>query len=206
MQRYQKDSFIDASRIPTLKPILEGWLQVQLDYAKAMKHEDYAWWYRERTCIGFLSAGAWRSGSVTLEQWQIEKGSKRRAKHGRCDLYIMRRGQEFFIEAKHMYSRATGSRMRELRYIQYQLDLAVDDASKLRCKPSQQLGILFIAPFYPPGKHPGDFDAHISEWLAAVASIAHSAMGWLYQPRRKIQGKRTEYISPGIVLLARTVR
>src|SRR6266567_8917223 len=192
MKRYQRDSFIDSGAIPSLKPILESWFEVQLAYAKMMKQEDYAWWYRERTCVGFLSAAAWRSGGVTLEEWQIDKGPKKRAsRRTRCDLYIMRRSDELYIEAKHMYSRATGRPERELVYIRRNLDRAVSDASLLRCKRSQQLGILFIAPFYPPHTHPDNFDVHISQWLAAVATVPHSAMAWLYQPRRKIQGRRS---------------
>jgi len=204
MKRYRKDSFIDAGSLPAFKPILQSWLDVQLAYERAMKHDDQAWWYRERTCVGFLSAAAWQSGGVTLEEWQTEKGPKEKSRHGRCDLYIFRRNQQFFIEAKHMYSRATGRSERELTYINRQLDRAVADASVLQCKRSQQLGVLFVVPFYPPGKHPESFDEHIAEWLEGVATVPHSAMAWLYQPRHKIQGKRTEHVSPGVILLART--
>src|SRR5213593_78577 len=153
MKRYFKDSFVDAGSLPALNPILESWIAVQLEYGHAMENDDEAWWYRERTCVGFLSAAAWRCGGVTLEEWQTKKGSKEHARNGRCDLYICRRGQQFFIEAKHMYSRATGKRERELRYIGSELERAAVDASALQCKRSEKLGVLFVAPFYPPGMH-----------------------------------------------------
>ena len=204
MKQYRKDSFIDAGSLPALKPILRSWIDVQLAYEHAMGHDDRAWSYRERTCVGFLSAAAWQCGGVTLEEWRTEKGPKKQTRHGRCDLYICRRNQEFFIEAKHMYSRATGRSERELTYIARQLDRAVGDASVLQCERSTQLGVLFVAPYYPAGKHPDSFDEHISEWLQGVATVPHSAMAWLYQPRHKLHGEQAMHISPGIVLLART--
>ena len=203
MKRHHKDSFIDVGFLPALKPIFQSWIDVQLSYAEAMKGKDQAWWYRERTCVGFLSAAVWQCGGVTLEEWRTEKGPKEQSRQGRCDLYICRKGQEFFIEAKHMYSRASGRTDRELSYIRRQLNKATEDASALQCKRRQQLGILFIAPFYPPGKQ-DNIAEHISEWLARVESIQHDAMAWLYQPRHTIKIDHKEWVSPGIVLLARS--
>jgi hypothetical protein len=203
MKRHLKDSFIDAGSLPLLKPILQNWISVQLDYANAMEHKDYAWWYRERTCVGFLSAAVWRSGGVTLEEWQTKKGPKEQSKHGRCDLYICHSGKELYVEAKHMYSRARGKTERELGYIQRKLDDAVADARRLQCKRCLQLGILFVAPFYPPGKQEGLVE-HIAKWLKDVESVPHDAMAWLYQPRHTIKTDHNEWVSPGIVLLARS--
>lgn len=201
MKRHDRDSFVDARSIPAFKPILQKWIAVQLAYSKAMGNADQTWWYRERTCVGFLSAAVWQSGGVTLEEWQTKKGPKEQSRHGRCDLYACRGKQEFFIEAKHMYSNALENRDRELRNIQRTLDKARKDASLLQCEECLKLGVLFLAPVYPTGHD--SIHRHISEWLKEIEEkIHHSAMAWLYQPRRTIKSGGGEKIAPGIVLLA----
>ena len=206
MKPYNEDSFVDPGSLPALEPILKSWLDVQRKYEAAMNNEEPAWCYLERTCIGFLSAAAWMSGGVTLEEWGIEKNwPDAESSHGRCDLYIFHNNNQFFIEAKHAYSNPTGDNERELDHIRARLNAAVRDASVLAwSERSEQLGVLFVVPVYRPGSHPGNFDDDITAWLQRVATVPHSAMAWLFQPRKNIQGPNTEYVSPGILLLART--
>jgi len=207
MSHYQKDSFFDAKKLPALQGILESWITVQSDYQCAMNNEDHAWNYRERACVGFLAAAVWKckeGNGVALEEWHTQKGPKSKPSNGqcRCDLYVYHGGREFFIEAKHMRSRATGNREKEMGYISTHLETAVRDAKRLQCESGQQkLGVLFIVPFYPPGKHPENFDEHISGWLEDVARIPHSAMAWLFHRPENIRPKRHETICPGIVIL-----
>jgi hypothetical protein len=210
---YREGSFVKAHGVPTLKPILKSWIGVQRKYAMAMEQDDHAFWYRERTCIGFLSAAVWQCGGVTLEEWQTEKGPKHKSYRGRCDLYIFHRGREYFIEAKHMYSRqhpvaptAKQRLKRELDFINRELDNAVKCAKRLQCKRTNKFGILFVAPFYPAGFRPSNFEDHISDWLIAVEKRTRpAAMAWLYEPRRHLKVRSTDDITPGVVLLARTV-
>ncbi len=98
-----------------------------------MANEDQAWWYHERPCIGFLSAAVWQCEGVTLEEWRTDKVTKAGSRKGRCDLYVCRRRRQFFIEAKHTYSDATGRSDRELRSIRRKLKRAVLNSMKPLC-------------------------------------------------------------------------
>src|SRR5258705_8561824 len=112
MNRYRKDSFVDAGSRPLLKRILHEWIELQRRYTTAMHGKDYPWYYRERTCIGFLAAAAWSCGCVVLEEWHTEKSVRRPSKAKkpklrkcRSDLYIHHPSHEFYIESKYAVSR-----------------------------------------------------------------------------------------------------
>ena len=204
MNKFLKHEHCEASEIPALKPVLQGWLETQRDYAK-MVTGDYSWNYRERTCIGFLAAGVWRSGGVALEEWRTEKGPKAERRQGRCDLWMFRRGRyDLHIEAKHMWSRATGKPKKELDYIEAALSRATTDAAALTCPRKNQLGILFLAPFYPPGKQAG-MAGHLATWLKGIYSIPHSAIAWVFGDMQGLRASSSN-ICPGLVLIARTTK
>ena len=204
MNKFLKDEHCEASELPALKPVLQGWLEAQRDYAK-MVPGDYAWHYRERTCIGFLAAGVWRAGGIALEEWGTEKGPKAKRHKGRCDLWIFRRDRyDFHIEAKHRWSRATGKPNKQLGYIEAALAHATTDAAALTCPRKNQLGILFLAPYYPHGKQAGMGD-HIATWLEGVDSIPHSAIAWVFRDRQGLRAS-SDAVGPGLVLIARTTK
>jgi hypothetical protein len=200
LNRFFADEYYET-KIPALRGILRAWIDVQRDYSKAVVG-DYSWNYRERTCIGFLAGAVWRSGGVALEEWLTKKGSKVEQQRGRCDLWIYRRDRyDFHIEAKHMWSRATGKRSSELGYIERELSRAVADSNRLSCPRKLRLGLLFIAPFYPIGKQ-REMSDHMANWLKDIYSIPHSAIAWCFRDRRTLRAGRWQ-VGPGIVLLAR---
>ena len=106
MDRYRKDAFVDAGSSPLLKRILNQWIEHQRRYTTAMRDEDYPWYYRERTSIGFLAAAAWScKDCVVLEEWHTEKrvralskAKKPKLRKGHSDLYIHHPSQEFYID------------------------------------------------------------------------------------------------------------
>src|SRR5688500_1438125 len=106
-----------------------------------MDNKDQAWWYRERPCVGFLAAAAWRIGGVCLEEWLTRKGPLRQCRYGRCDLYVCLERKQFFIEAKHTYSRATAVLGSELERLRVRLEKASDEAANLQCKDVEKLGV-----------------------------------------------------------------
>ena len=211
MNRYQKDSFVDAGSFPLLKRILTQWIEHQRRYTAAMHGEDYPWYYRERTCIGFLAAAAWSCGCVVLEEWHTEKrvralskAKKPKLRKGRSDLYIHHPSQELFIESKYALSRATGNPDRELGYIKGHLTRATSDCGFLDCHVKHQLGIVFLVPFYPAQKRDGMSD-HLAGWLRQVCDeVPHSAAAWLFLDRTGKTFSAGDDAWPGIVLLARS--
>src|SRR5258708_5874155 len=150
MTKFSKAAHSESKGFPAIGPIFKNWVQIQRDYITAFSGRDHPWHYRERTHVGFLSGAAWRSGAVTLEEWQTEKGTKAQQRKGRSDLYIYLRTRKLhlYVEAKHTYSRATGNPDKEIRYIERTLTRATEAAAELPCSPRQQLGVLFLAPYY----------------------------------------------------------
>lgn len=203
MKNINKDAFSEAKQIPKFKSVLDGWLNVQRQYIEESgdddSERDAPWYHRERASVGFLAAGAWQAKGVALEEWHTDKGAKDKPKKGRCDLWLYnkRTKLELFIEAKFMYSRATGNRDKEIGYIEKKLTEAASDAKKLQCPESQKLGILFLVPSYPIGRQ-SDISEHLPEWLSDVYSIKHAAIAWLF-PARDLGRPHL----PGIVLIAR---
>lgn len=221
MNKYLKDEHTHAGSLTAFKPILKAWIDVQNEYSNAKNEnlksqpEDYAYYYGERSCVGFLAASVWRCGGVALEEWGTVKGKKPKTRNGRCDLYIKYKSTGYFIEAKHQSSQATGTLENELRFINDKLDLAVEEAEGHHpCDPSNQIGIVFVAPFFPKGKQ-DDMGDKISKWLecifegikdekGSIPGVKYSATAWLFQDRRKLQKIKNDIVSPGVVLLARS--
>ncbi len=187
--------------------MLKEWVQIQRDYITAFNGRDHPWHYRERTHIGFLSGAAWRSGAVTLEEWQMEKATKdTKAKErlGRSDLYIYLRPRklELYIEAKHTFRPATGNPDKEIKHIERALTRATEAAAELKCPRCQQLGILFLAPYFPAGRHQ-NMAATLTQWLRHVYTrIPHCSIAWLTYDRETLRPHRGNFTA-GIVLLAR---
>ena len=205
MNPYGDDSFVLSDKLPELKPILESWLKVQRAYNSAVEDSgETAWAYGERSCIGFLSAAVWDCKGVAVIESPTQKKGPCGPGYGRNDLYIFRSKQHIVIEAKYMASNPANTIENDLNSIRFMLAAACREVSLLPIgEPTLHLGILFVVCTFPP--HDGrDFDADIEQWLQDVATIEHDAMAWLFQPRKSIQGTSTEWVSPGILLLAGT--
>jgi hypothetical protein len=208
MNRFRKTAFVNSGGDPLLRRILEKWIEVQHRYTTALNNKDFAWYYGERTCIGFLAAAAWECGCVVLEEWQTEKrvralskAKKPKLRRGRSDLYIHHPSGELNFEAKYFVCRATGKTNKMVRSIEKKFSNAVRDCAFLEPSAKEQISLLFLVPFYPAKKR-DSMSEHLSEWLKCVcAEVPHSAVAWLFIDRREHAPKDDAF--PGIVLLAR---
>ena len=206
MKRFLRNQYCESRGVPSLRPILHSWIKIQLHYSTAVRG-DCSWYYRERTCIGFLAAAVWQARGVAREEWQTEKGSKARRRQGRCDLWIFRpKRYEFHVEAKHMWLCATSSPNKQRQRIEDALHRATDDAQRLICSRKQRLSILFIAPYIPRHKL-NKMAEHLLGCRKVVDSIPHDAIAWTFQDRsqlRLIRGE--ENVGIGLVLIARQAK
>ena len=206
MNLFYKDEHCEAPEIPSLVPVLQGWIDTQRAYLKACPDDDPPWHYRERSCIGFLAAGAWRSGGVAIEEWLTERLSESGRSSGRGDLWIRCRDQNSFcIEAKRMRPNPNvmGNLDKQLVEMESKLSHAVIDVgTHERHSCEKQLGVLFVAPAYPNGPQEG-IDESLATWLEGIYSLPHSAIAWIFPNRAELQPTSHSTI-PGIVLIART--
>jgi len=200
MSKFQKTEYYEALGVPALKPLLAEWIAVQREYT--LRTADYSPYYRERASTGFLAAAAWQAGGVALEEWTTAKGPRTNPRKGRCDLRIHWRKQSYYMEAKHIWSRAAAGPDRVVHDIQRELDRAVADAKLLQCRRQDKFGILFIAPFYV-GKQT-NMSSRITTWLQGIYQIRHDAIAWLFPDTRKFKPYGT-WVLPGIVLMVRSV-
>ena len=225
MERIKRSHFAWAES-HEFKAILESWIKVQRKYdkeaPKTIVADGQRWQYRERPCIGFLSAAAWKVGGVALE----EAHTRKRHGNGRRDLFIRYKDHEFFIEAKHMYSCSPNackhgtdepaSWRKEKSYLERELKKAVKDAKECLhdgSKRPTKLGVLFVALFYSPeaienmernGVH---IPEHFPTWLKRILEIKHlDAYAWQRPPYSKIKPDKKDpnrWASAGVLLLAR---
>ncbi|MHA3772645.1 hypothetical protein ACXR0O_14000 [Verrucomicrobiota bacterium sgz303538] len=216
MDKFEQDRHFESAGLPSFESALEGWLDAMTAYHEG-SGGDYAWHYRERTCIGFLAAGVWRSGGVALEEWHARKRLAEQSpevavpltenpirKHcrGRCDLWAHHKDRyDYHIEAKYLRSDATTDQTEVGIKIENALERAADDARRLTCAPRLKLGVLFVVPFFSPGKQRNIRD-QTTAWLRQVCSVPHAAVAWLFRDCQTIRARRSP-IGPGIVLLAR---
>lgn len=201
MSKFKKNQHSESPKLGGFNLALKGWLKALALYSKAAQG-DYSWNYRERTCVGFLAAGIWRSGGVALEEWSASKHREFDKHQGRCDLWAFHAGQyDFHIEAKHMWSRATGIREKDRASIERHLASAASEAHRLDCGRNPKLGILFIAPLYPVGRQE-NVDAQITEWLEDISTIRHDAIAWQFRDRKALRSGHQQ-LGPGMVLMAR---
>ena len=146
-----------TSKLRGLRPLLESWTEVVLDYCKVDSYVDNPWWYNERASLSTLAGAAWRlPGWSALEEFATTKrgfaideaGSKKASRKGRCDLYVSHRSTGFAFEAKQAW-RSMGKR-REPHDLRAILASAKKDAGNLRSNQAEhRLGAVFVAPYIP---------------------------------------------------------
>ena len=129
--------------------LFEEYLLVVDRYSRVMGGEEAIYFYTERSCVGALAAAAWRSGSIALEEFQLEKSTKKKPEWlGRADLYISSETNDEYIEAKYKWVSMNPDRsLTEI--FDLSLKEALDNAKSTRGsdKESTFLGVSFF-PMY----------------------------------------------------------
>lgn len=208
MKHHTKNEYADAKEIPELKPLLKGWIGAIKKYNEfhAANGPEFAWWHRERACIGFLAAAAWQTGGVALEEWCTTKGEKTAPRKGRSDLYLRtQEGCPFHIEAKRMWVTVTSKN--DMGDVEDQLELAKTDCIQLQMPDEEpRLAVLFVSPQFKPGKQNNMRD-DLSDWLERIENkFPDCAIAWVFDEdslkfKKARKGEEAGKVTPGIVML-----
>lgn len=212
-----------------LRPLLEAWCTLTIEYCRLHNFEDAPWWYTERAIVGTLAAAAWRcAGWGSLEEF----GSRKRPgvlpeddvssanNNGRIDLWVSHGSRSFVIEAKQAWQsigrQASGDNPR----VRDAAAAAWNDIGKLEIyEADTRLAATFVVPFIPMSQlHPGNGKADeairsktarefVEKWLADAGSFADVgaqavAAAFPFDSARLI-GRGEKNLFPGVVLLLR---
>jgi len=96
------EQHINSKKIRSLFPLLKGWISVIHKYLKYCNWQDCQWWHTERASISSLAAAAWQIGGIAIQEYAVEKGTKKESWSGQCDLYFDIGNQKFACEGKHV--------------------------------------------------------------------------------------------------------
>lgn len=139
-------------------PLLKSWHRVLCDLETAMGTWDLPYIFGERPNLGILAAAAVRVEYVPFEEYSAEKGRGKSRRKGRADLWLATKNgtKAFDFEAKYIEPSFRSKRLDGT--IQYHLDIAAEDASDIRYKSDNTVGIVFISPY---GATHEDFSANL---------------------------------------------
>lgn len=198
------DKFINSGSIRSLYPLLEKWIIVVNKYIKICNFQDCQWWHTERALFSSLSAAAWQSGAIAIEEYCVEKGRKSELWPGQCDLYINTGHQEFACEGKLIWTAIGRQSTKKLNDVKLGLDSACADARKLNKEEGRRLGVCFAVPYLPPSDK-GYFNQCIYRWLEQIENLDYSSVAWVFPKKiRTIKGYDDRFY-PGVALLIKEV-
>jgi len=127
--------------------LLVSWNDVLCDLEGAMRTWDLPYVYGERPNLGILAAAATRIGYVPFEEYSAEKGRGKSRRKGRADLWLARKNgmKAFDFEAKYIQLSFRSKRLG--RTIRRHLDMAAKDATDIRYKSENTIGVIFVSPY-----------------------------------------------------------
>ncbi len=198
-------------------PILEEWILATERYCRVCDGGDAPYFYTEQANVGLLSAAVWRSGGVSLAEFQSEKGAKHRPKwNGRVDLWLKTATTEQLLEAK-MLTISMDARRELADVIVSKLDKALNDAKSSRNNDDvDALGALFVVPYLTVNRaqsllesETSDLHEHIEQYVNQVIDTNnYHAVAWCFPKEMRqylldyaddLAG--SDYLYPGVILL-----
>lgn len=186
-----------------MEPIFRKLKVVHEDFFAAKK-DDWPYWYRERSQIGFLAAAVWLSGGAALEEYRWEKSREAGEGKGigRCDLWIGLGGTSFCCEAKWLLSRLTGRNTKAcIEKLSQGLRKAEED---LRKYEKTGLSLCFVTPWMRRGSSQSILD----EWLGTVCRRQDwQAVVWIgLRTEADFPDEKESDIWHGLLLVVREVK
>lgn len=180
--------------------LLEKWIEFNERYCCVMKGGDAPFLYTERSHVGMLSAAAWHSGLISLEEFQHKKGYKNKKKHhGRADLYIGGEGIEDFIEAKFSWISLDSKRVKiqaENTLTAALIDVGKTAGGKL---DETAVGVAFLSMY---SKNKIDIEEKIHETIETIKKIQSHAIAWCFPEKFRFEQCSDKTYAPGVLVLA----
>jgi hypothetical protein len=161
--------------LPELNEILHRWISVCRDY-NAQADGDSCFYHSERAQIGFLSAAAWLSGCVAIEEWYAQKttGDGTRGR-GRGDLWIRLGDFRLHIEAKLTSVDLELDPNQIKNQVESRLEESRLDAQRIvGVQPEEEhvAGVLFVVPKLRLQLLP-DARCYFDRWLSSLNKRGH---------------------------------
>jgi hypothetical protein len=197
---------ISCAKIPSLKPVLRKWVDVNRELANLWRKQEQApWWFNERAAVSVLAgavAKCRKKGYYAFEEFVDQKHRTRNVSEkyeGRVDLYMRLKREEFIAEAKICWPQAE---KKGVAVIEKHLRKAERAVKKCEPDGQKQLAIVF-APLSVKKANAKKIDQLISGWISEVKMLG-DARAWSF-PRsaRRTQGKR--HFHPGIAVFIKVV-
>lgn len=171
---------------------------------KSKKPDDLSqgYYYNERATLGFFALALFNAGAdIILQEFTTERGKRRRASSGRCDLLAIFNKKAYYFEVKQCWPSITKD-----NFSLKELDDCRDEARKqLRtlkeARRSHNIAVLFIVPYQTKDSY-NDYKNRINQlWKRMKISFSKdSSLLFLYLPKRG-PGRWDGYCYPGVILL-----
>jgi len=188
---------ISNPKLEFLRPVLERWFECIDRYIQVHGDNESPYWFDERANLGLLSAAAWMSEMVTLEQTPTKKQQEDGDRNGRADLYIATNEERVYIQATQRWPRVN-----DLNLTQALLD-AVSDARKISYASDLKLGCLFVAPHKP--QHSATPE-ELQDMVDDLQKEHTCAVAWYFPyPYHKLRNEAGNY-HPGVAVLFKEAR
>jgi hypothetical protein len=189
------------------RSLLGIWGELNDDWCSLDKN-DVPYWYGERPLTGLLTAAAWKSRGMGLEESGAARGPVRKPRAGRIDSYIFLHGIWYQIEAKVTWPSNLGKK--GLGYALSSLDKALDGAEEQLESATEEywghwsLALCYVVPELPWSGEPPPTESQLLTELRnrlTQRSILASYKPPQAQNPWTLTPKRRHY--PGFVLVGR---
>jgi hypothetical protein len=199
---------VNSGNLPSLKPIIDAWIDEILQRYVNYFSEDVPWRYNERATLSSLAAAAWMvEGGISLEEYKRQKGKKSNPLTGSCDLFLGTKRACFECEAKQTWCAVGRKAWTGVERARSGLKDACDDAKELpETKGVRRLGLCFLIPYLPIGDK--DYVVEqIKKWLKGLDGLKkeRDCIAWAFPEKTRYIERSDKQIYPGVVLLVKEV-
>lgn len=204
--------------IHSLPPLLrhEGWGRLLNIWARLMRkytnlestdgEKDVPYWYGERALTGLLAAAAWMlPGGWSLEEFTGQRGSGRRVRSGRGDLWIGIGRANYTIEAKVAWPSI--ARKGEVPYVRAQLSDGEKQLQNLEPKYREGKGIAicYVVPSLRADKMNGNKERIARHFAKMCGDLKGTGSIVAAYRDNGVLLKHENYIYPGVILVGNVV-
>lgn len=183
------------------EPLFEEWLLCVERYCRMAAGEDAPFIYTERANIGVLAGAAWRCGRMALEEFQYEKGDRRKRKwKGRADLYLASETTEEIIEAKFNWL-PLSSKVQAVDWIERSIEAAKVDAIKTKGddRDVKCIAVAFL-PVWLPRKERSRMEEVLDQTIGCLPSAKCHAIAWCFPREYRYVQNEFGNFTPGVIM------